>query len=71
MEPDVSDDQPNRPTTESEDDTGQVSTGPSGPGQGPEQLGGADAVPDTPDKNFSEDSGSPGRGSSSADEDRS
>ena len=61
----MSDQQPSQGSSEREHESGQVSTGPSGLAGGPEQLGGADAVPDTPDKNFSEDSRAKGRGSSS------
>jgi len=43
---------------------GQVSEGPSGFADGPEHLGGADAVPDTPDQNFGEDDAAVGGGSS-------
>ena len=61
----MSDQQPSQGAPEREHESEQVSTGPSSLAGGPEQLGGADAVPDTPDKNFPEDSRAPGRGSSS------
>ncbi len=64
----MSDDLPDERSTEPDQDSGQVSSGGSSLGQGPEQLGGADAVPDTPDKNFPEDGGAAGRGTSAADE---
>lgn len=64
----VTDQRPDRQDDTEADERGQISEGPSGLAGGPEQLGGADAVPDTPDKNFPEDSSSPGRGSALPDE---
>jgi hypothetical protein len=51
----VTEQRPSQPETPaSADEDRQVSQGPSG-SAGVEDLGGADAVPDTPDKDFGED----------------